>query len=297
MRERIEDVQDDPKGYYAALGLGREASAAQIKAAWRELAQRWHPDRAPEPEAAERFRRIQEAYEVLRDPLRRMAYDNEARGSAARARGGPATPPPEPEPEPSGRGGRLAWAMAGLATLALVAVSAVLWSVLGELSRLESELDAQLAAAAAPAEPEPAASAPADALAATTDGGTAAMYEVSLRFEPGSAELDARLQQQLAEAVAAFGGVLGELGDERRWTLLVEAYAPRAASEQGVVVGDWELALLRAAAVIDRLVAAGMPPERLAARFDAGLAANGVAPAELGSVRLALVCCGGQPRP
>jgi len=299
MRERIDGVQDDPRGYYATLGIGREASAAQIKAAYRELAQRWHPDRSPEPDAVERFRRIQEAYEVLRDPLRRMAYDNECRQGAARARGGPTVLPPEPDAGgsgPAGGGGRLAWAIAGLSTLALVAVSAALWSTLGKLSRLEREPDAGLAGAAAPATLEPAA-ATADGLSAPADAGTTAIYEASLHFEPGSAELDARLQQQLAAALEAVGGVLGESGDDGRWTLLVEAYAPRAASEQGVVVGDWELALLRVAAVIDRLVAAGMPPERLAARFDAGLAANGVAPGELGSVRLALVCCaGGRPR-
>jgi curved DNA-binding protein CbpA len=294
MRERVEDAEDDPKGYYATLGLGREASAAQIKAAYRELAQRWHPDRSPGPDAAERFRRIQEAYEVLRDPLRRMAYDNEARRSAARARTQAAATAVDGEEgmgRPRGWGGRLAWALAAGSTLALVAVSGALWASVERLARLEREL----AAVQAQAEAEPAAGLP-DAAADAADASMAALYEVGLWFEPGSAELDARLRQQLAQAIEAFGRVLEQSGGDGRWTLLVEASAPRAASESGVVVGDWELALLRAAAVIDRLVEAGMPPERLAARFDAGLLVTG-APGELGSVRLALICCsGGRPQ-
>lgn len=291
MRDWGEDADDDPKGYYATLGLGREASAAQIKAAYRELAQRWHPDRSPEPEAAERFRRIQEAYEVLRDPLRRMAYDNEARRSAARARAQAAAMAVDGAAGPNRWGQRVAWPLAAFSTLALIAVSAALWASVAKLSRLERELAAVSAAA------EPTAGPPRAATAAT-DGSVAALYEVGLRFEPGSTELDAGLRQQLAQAMEAFGRVLEQSGSDGRWTLLVEAFAPRAASERGVVVGDWELALLRAAAVIDQLVEAGLPPERLAARFDAGLLVTGAAPGELGSVRLALICCGGgRPQP
>lgn len=64
------------KDYYATLGVGREASADEIKKAFRRLARESHPDANPgDPEAEARFREVAEAYEVLSDPQRRAAYD------------------------------------------------------------------------------------------------------------------------------------------------------------------------------------------------------------------------------
>jgi molecular chaperone DnaJ len=60
---------------YSVLGVGRDASDAEIKRAFRRLAQQWHPDVNQEPEAGERFKEINEAYQVLSDPQRRQAYD------------------------------------------------------------------------------------------------------------------------------------------------------------------------------------------------------------------------------
>ncbi len=62
--------------YYEVLGVHRNASEADIKKAFRQMAMRFHPDRNPEdPEAEARFKRIAEAYEVLSDPARRAEYD------------------------------------------------------------------------------------------------------------------------------------------------------------------------------------------------------------------------------
>jgi molecular chaperone DnaJ len=61
--------------YYAVLGVGRDASEAEIKKAYRKLAMESHPDRNKSPDAEERFKEIAEAYEVLRDPQQRAAYD------------------------------------------------------------------------------------------------------------------------------------------------------------------------------------------------------------------------------
>jgi molecular chaperone DnaJ len=61
--------------FYALLGVTREASEAEIKKAYRKLAMEYHPDRNPAPEAEARFKEITEAYEVLRDPQKRSAYD------------------------------------------------------------------------------------------------------------------------------------------------------------------------------------------------------------------------------
>ena len=63
------------RSYYEILGVERSASDADIKRAFRKLAQKWHPDVSTEPGTAERFKEINEAYQVLSDPQRRQAYD------------------------------------------------------------------------------------------------------------------------------------------------------------------------------------------------------------------------------
>lgn len=62
--------------YYDVLGVDRDASAEEIKKAYRKLAQKHHPDRNPDDaEAEERFKEVQEAYSVLSDPEQRKQYD------------------------------------------------------------------------------------------------------------------------------------------------------------------------------------------------------------------------------
>ena len=64
------------KDYYQTLGLSRTASAEEIKAAFRKLAMQYHPDRNPgDKQAEERFKEINEAYQVLSDPQKRARYD------------------------------------------------------------------------------------------------------------------------------------------------------------------------------------------------------------------------------
>ena len=60
---------------YEVLGVPRGASDAEIKRAFRKLAQQWHPDVNDDPTAQERFKEINEAYQVLSDPERRQRYD------------------------------------------------------------------------------------------------------------------------------------------------------------------------------------------------------------------------------
>ena len=61
--------------YYDTLGLARSAGADEVKRAFRRLAMQYHPDRNAEPGAEERFKEINEAYEVLSDSEKRSAYD------------------------------------------------------------------------------------------------------------------------------------------------------------------------------------------------------------------------------
>ena len=63
------------RDYYEVLGIPRDASAEDIRAAYRKLARQHHPDVNKEPGAEDRFKEISEAYEVLRDPEKRERYD------------------------------------------------------------------------------------------------------------------------------------------------------------------------------------------------------------------------------
>ena len=79
------------KDYYEILGVARDASADDIKTAYRRLARRYHPDVSKEPDAEEKFKEMAEAYETLKDPGKRAAYDELGR----HAPGQDFRPPPD----------------------------------------------------------------------------------------------------------------------------------------------------------------------------------------------------------
>src|ERR1700732_7632 len=62
--------------YYKTLGVSREADADEIRKAYRKLARKYHPDLNPGDKAAEeRFKEVQEAYDILSEPKKRQMYD------------------------------------------------------------------------------------------------------------------------------------------------------------------------------------------------------------------------------
>ncbi len=91
--------------YYGLLEIPRTASDGEIRAAYRRLARQHHPDANPDPAAESRMRRLNEAWETLRDPERRSLYDRRLPRAAAPARpsrpmrrpAAPAAPRPRPQ--------------------------------------------------------------------------------------------------------------------------------------------------------------------------------------------------------
>src|SRR5882757_5946077 len=63
------------RDYYQIMGLARTATADEIKKTYRRLARKFHPDVSKEKDAEKKFKEVQEAYEVLKDPEKRAAYD------------------------------------------------------------------------------------------------------------------------------------------------------------------------------------------------------------------------------
>lgn len=79
MENEAESRYDDRSSLYAALGVSTDASQEEIRRAYRQLAAVYHPDKTADPElrieASQVFTRIQEAYEILSDPMKRDIYD------------------------------------------------------------------------------------------------------------------------------------------------------------------------------------------------------------------------------
>ncbi len=309
----------DPKGYYRALGVAPGATPEAIRTAFRERAKVLHPDRAFSTADEAGFRRLAEAYEVLRDPRRRLEYDSHAlaettAGAAPRAR--PAETPPAAasdelaelrqrgaRPQRVWRNRPLAaeatadlgrWRAAAVALALLLAVGGgVLWRTYGRMSAAENEATALAARleAATVSERELRGRVAARAVGAAADRAEEragwVVFARDIPFQPGSADIDQPLAIVIDSAVIELSRALRQVPPDAPWAVLIEGYAGSAAAPDGVAVAAWETALLRLGAVIERLLAQGLPAERLATRFNAGFAVGEETPV----VELKLICC------
>jgi DnaJ domain len=144
--------------YYAELGLAQGASSAAIDEAYRRQAKELHPDRNPDPTAEERFKRLSAAYEVLRDPVSRQAYEDfRFRVDAGLLYRAPSQPAPAPtyattrpvtsqrrrkrKPMPDGVRVAIGW------ILIAMGVATALWALVGPLpshSAGDTELAVQI---------------------------------------------------------------------------------------------------------------------------------------------------------
>jgi molecular chaperone DnaJ len=68
-------IVNQKKDYYEILGLSKNASSEEIKKAYRKLSKKYHPDICKEKNAAEKFKEVQEAYQILNDPQKKNNYD------------------------------------------------------------------------------------------------------------------------------------------------------------------------------------------------------------------------------
>ena len=69
------EIMAEKRDYYEVLGVSKNASADEIKRAYRKMAKKYHPDVNKEPGAEEKFKEVQEAYDVLSDDNKKAAYD------------------------------------------------------------------------------------------------------------------------------------------------------------------------------------------------------------------------------
>lgn len=77
-----------PRDHYKVLGVPRAATGDDVRRAYRRLARQYHPDANPDdPATEERFKEVQQAYEILSEPNKRRAYDERSRPSARRTSG------------------------------------------------------------------------------------------------------------------------------------------------------------------------------------------------------------------
>lgn len=141
------------KDYYEVLGVSATSDFVVIKAAYKAMMLKHHPDTNTTPGASGKAKELNEAYAILSDPQRRAAYDSSRESNAKRDKQGTAPPPPFPEnDEPSDSAKdreepRKAYGVKGAYVLAAIAIAIALFGVLARSDSSASNPTASFASA------------------------------------------------------------------------------------------------------------------------------------------------------
>lgn len=117
------------------------------------------------------------------------------------------------------------------------------------------------------------------------------VFQAELTFPSGVVDLDLAMQRQADGAILGLVDIIERIPSEREWLILLEGFAASAADQAGVTIGDWENALLRLGSLTNYMTAQGLPPERLAVRFQAGYQSTSVDQSRTARIEIKLVCC------
>ena len=289
----------DPLDYYQVLGVPRTATLDEIRAAFRERAKVFHPDHGGTRASDAAFKKIAEAYAVLRDPQQRAAYDLDAqrainetiRRQGRWQRAGSAAG----RPEAVGRPGLLQPAI--ILVLAIVAAGmAGLWWVtsrqVGMRDRELSQVYDRLQAVAQRSLPVPAK--PATAIIEPTGDTRLAgqpIFQERLDLGFHGPDRAARLSAALEEVTARLVGAAEALVDQESWVVLIDGTASVGSIEDGAIVEAWENAGFGLGSVVEYLTERGVPSGRVVGRLQVDMLAAGEGRSDARLVEIKLLCC------
>lgn len=280
----------DPRGFYEVLGIGRTASADEVRRAFRDRAKRYHPDRAGAAADGARFQHLREAFEVLRDPQRRMRYDADSDGVANAtanfwdryARSGRLAEARDVALQLFARWRRDRRAVA----IAAGCLLAPLLLGLTWLAPVRARHERQ---------DQPVVAAP-DSMVEAMPAGEA-RYRAELVFPRGSAELTAMPARRAAAIVSDLHGAIARLPPGSLWTVMLSGEARRFAGASADMIGPWQLTIHRLAAATDYLTGQGVPGERIAASFQSGPVPSRLALSVPEAIQITLLCCNAATEP
>lgn len=318
----------DPKGYYEVLGVTPSATADEIRYAFRDAAKRYHPDHGGDADN-DKFLALTEAYDTLRNGRRRMQYDasrlenahsafNQPTSQAhpfrkhepARAATGAKQPRGEPlkkELKQSRFGAIMGVAAAGL-SLALLVTLGFLWTTqqraaeqetllqdaysrISQATQEQSDMRARYRASGFMRLEEALAQSTVERSNSGSAASTGYVFQAELAFPSNSIELRGAMQRQTDDVILGLIDIIEQIPQGRDWLILLEGAAGQAADPEGVAVGAWENALLRLGSITDYMTDQGLPPERLAVRFQAGFKPVGDSASQASIVEVKLMCC------
>lgn len=281
---------NDPLGYYHSLDVAHDATPEEIKNAFRRAAKRFHPDQGGHDADEHRFQAVREAYNVLRDPAQRLAYDSDKLDDE-RERFSHTTYTLKK------RDSKLVWAvplLGGLLVLAVATAGFLAYRLDGrdnQVANLHARLAAAVDAEVAMANRLRAQNFQELDQALIADHGRSSVFQADISFSADTLELSGTGLDQLNDELLAMTAVIEQIPVGRDWVVMIESGVPRAAGDQGVSIEQWELGLLRLASIVEYVSAIGVPAERIAARFQAGFATTDGDPIKLNNVQLKLLCC------